>query len=467
MIQKNQRILNAVNILTDAVIILAAYVFSSWLWLDVFQANSPNMAGIDSFRRGVGPAAFLYASTMVLILAILGMYKPARVRKLGKEVMIALEANIIGILIVGTVLYLFRLQEFSRGVLGMFFLSSFGILCAKRVLLQGVLRTMREKGFNQKHVVVVGTGALARQYARSVAKEPSLGLQIDGFIGRIQEGEAEDLPLLGGFDALEELLRRPGVDEVIAAFEPDEVHHILPVISTCEKHGTKVGVIPFYNDIIPSHPTIEIIGQSKVINLRSNPLDNLGLAFLKRTFDILMSALLLVLFSPLMLAAVIGVKLSSPGPILFKQQRVGLGKRTFAMLKFRSMRINGKENSGWTTGSDPRRTRFGIFLRKFSIDELPQLINILRGDMSLVGPRPEIPYYVEQFRESIPLYMVKHQVRPGLTGWAQVNGYRGDTSIGERIRHDIWYIENWSFGLDLKIMFKTVLGAWMNNEKLS
>ncbi|MDR3051958.1 MAG: sugar transferase, partial [Oscillospiraceae bacterium] len=170
--------------------------------------------------------------------------------------------------------------------------------------------------------------------------------------------------------------------------------------------------------------------------------------------------------SPLLLVAVIGVKLSSPGPLLFKQERVGLNKRVFSMLKFRSMRVNHKESRGWTNDCDPRRTRFGSFLRKFSIDELPQLINVLRGDMSLIGPRPEVPYFVEQFRESISLYMVKHQVRPGLTGWAQVNGYRGDTSIEERIRHDIWYIENWSVALDLKILLMTILGGWINDEKV-
>ena len=466
MIRQNQRFLNAINVLSDIVIVLAAYFFASWFWLDVLQGDPLNIAGVTSLRRGFGSAAFIYATTMVLILALLGIYKPVRARRLGQEIVLVLEANVIGILFVGAILYLLRLQEFSRGVLGMFFLSSFGLLCVKRALLQNVLRNMRAKGLLQKHVVVVGTGGLARQYARSVSCEPTLGFQIDGFIGDTREGEAAELPLLGGFDALDQLLRKPGIDEVIVAFEPDEAKHILTVIAICEKNGTKVGIVPFYNDIIPSHPTIEIIGESKIINLRSNPLDNVGLAFLKRSFDILMSVLFLILFSPVMLIAVVGVKLSSPGPILFKQQRVGLNKRTFAMLKFRSMRVNTAENSGWTTSNDSRRTRFGSFLRKFSIDELPQLVNVLRGDMSLVGPRPEIPVFVEQFRESIPLYMVKHQVRPGLTGWAQVNGYRGDTSIEERIRHDIWYIENWSVRLDFKILVMTIFGAWINNEKV-
>lgn len=465
MIKKNQRLLNAINMITDAVIVLLAYLFASWFWLQVFQKDLTNIARLNLFWSGAFWASIIYAAAMALILAMLGIYKSSRVRGLKREFFIILEANILGILGVGAALYLFRLQEFSRGVLSTFFIASIGALCVKRLLMRYILRGMRRRGYNQKHVVVVGTGSLARQYASSIAKHPSFGFMITGFVGKVSEGE-EKLHILGGFNVLEDLLRTPDIDEVIIALEPHEAQHTTSVIEICEKNGTKVGIVPFYNDIIPANPTIEIIGDTKIFNLRSNPLDNIGLAFVKRGFDILVSAILLVILSPLMLAAAIGIRYSSPGPILFKQKRVGLNKRDFTMLKFRSMRMNTQEDHGWTTSDDPRRTRFGSFLRKFSIDELPQLVNVLRGDMSLIGPRPEVPHFVEEFRESIPLYMVKHQVRPGLTGWAQVNGYRGDTSIEERIRHDIWYIENWSFGLDLKIMFRSIFGAWVNDEKL-
>ena len=174
----------------------------------------------------------------------------------------------------------------------------------------------------------------------------------------------------------------------------------------------------------------------------------------------------LIVLSPLMLIIAIGVKCSGPGPILFKQIRVGYMRREFRMLKFRSMRQNDEEETGWTTEEDPRRTRFGTFIRKTSLDELPQLFNVLKGDMSLVGPRPELPHFVEQFKDTIPYYMVKHQVKPGMTGWAQVNGYRGDTSIPKRIEHDLWYIDHWSMWLDLKILFRTIFGGIINNERL-
>ena len=183
--------------------------------------------------------------------------------------------------------------------------------------------------------------------------------------------------------------------------------------------------------------------------------------------DIVGSLVLIVLSSPVMLLAAVGVKLSSPGPIIFRQKRVGLNKKPFYMYKFRSMRVNAASDTGWSTNSDPRKTRFGSFIRKFSIDELPQFFNVLKGDMSLVGPRPELPHFVDQFKEEIPLYMVKHQVRPGITGWAQVNGLRGDTSIKERIEHDVYYIENWSILLDIKILFLTLFKGFVNQEKLN
>ena len=183
--------------------------------------------------------------------------------------------------------------------------------------------------------------------------------------------------------------------------------------------------------------------------------------------DIAGSLVLIVLSSPVMLLAAVGVKLSSPGPIIFRQKRVGLNKKPFYMYKFRSMRVNAASDTGWSTNSDPRKTRFGSFIRKFSIDELPQFFNVLKGDMSLVGPRPELPHFVDQFKEEIPLYMVKHQVRPGITGWAQVNGLRGDTSIKERIEHDVYYIENWSILLDIKILFLTLFKGFVNQEKLN
>ena len=253
---------------------------------------------------------------------------------------------------------------------------------------------------------------------------------------------------------------------MVLAIPAEDNARVPGLISVCEKTGTKASIIPFYAAYLPSNPQIDDLDGLALINLRRIPLDNLGNAFLKRAEDILGSLVLILLTSPLMLIAAVGVKLSSPGPILFCQERVGRDKKVFRMYKFRSMRVNTKQQTGWSTDTDPRKTRFGALIRKCSIDELPQLFNVLRGDMSLVGPRPEIPFYVEQFKEEIPRYMVKHQVRPGITGWAQVCGFRGDTSIEKRIEHDLYYIENWNLLFDVKILLMTVFKA-VNSEKLN
>lgn len=200
--------------------------------------------------------------------------------------------------------------------------------------------------------------------------------------------------------------------------------------------------------------------------LSACPLDNIVMAMVKRLMDIAGSALAILLLSPVMLATAIGVKLSSPGPVFFVQEWVGRNRKIFKMLKFRSMCVNDRENTGWSVAADPRKTTFGRFIRKTSIDELSQLFNVLAGQMSLVGPRPEIPYHVDHFKEEIPQYLLRQKVRPGMTGWAQVNGFRGDTSIKERVRLDLWYINHWCLRLDLKILLKTAFGGFVNEEKV-
>ena len=353
-------------------------------------------------------------------------------------------------------MYVFRLEDFSRGVLGIYFLCSSTVLLAKRAAVRSLLRYARSRGYNLKHMLVIGGGTLAQRYIQSVEKRPWLGIHVDGCIR----------PENGMLTQLEKRIHGAGIDEVILALEPDELDVTRDVIRICEKCGTKVSVIPFYNDVIPTRPTIDTVGKLKLIQLRTTPLDDPLNAFAKRAFDASVSFLLLVLLSPLLLGLAIAIKLSSPGPVFFKQERIGLNKKKFVMYKFRSMRVNDTQDTAWSSQTDDRRTRVGALMRKTSLDELPQLLNTLKGDMSLVGPRPEIPYYVEQFRETVPLYMVKYQVRPGMTGWAQVNGYRGDTSIPARVEHDLWYIENWSFGLDLKILLMTAFGGMINSEKL-
>ena len=454
MIRRNQKQLNRINVFTDALLVFLSYLFASWLWLGVVTKN-PNMASLANLGNGAGLAGALYAVWTVIILGELRVYRFTRIKKLSQEIRSIALGNLIALVSAAALLYLFRLQEFSRGVLGVYYATVVAAMVGKRLAMRYTLRYVRAKGYNLKHNLVVGGGHLAKRYAETVAEDKSLGVHLAGIIPPKGDDWAQ---------WLEAQLHGDGIDEVILALEPEELGVTVQVIQLCEKSGTKVSVVPFYNDFIPTRASIDNIGSIKLIQLRTTPLDEPFNALIKRAFDIVASALALIVLSPLLAFIAAAIKLSSPGPVLFRQERVGLNKKNFTMLKFRSMRVNDAQDTAWTTNDDERRTWIGAFLRKFSLDELPQLWNVLRGDMSLVGPRPEIPFFVEQFRETVPLYMVKNQVRPGITGWAQVNGYRGDTSIPKRIEHDIWYIANWSFGLDMRILLRTAFGGMINRE---
>ena len=262
------------------------------------------------------------------------------------------------------------------------------------------------------------------------------------------------------------ILPESRLDEIAITLGLSEYYRLEEIVALCEKSGVHTKFIPDYNKIIPTKPYTEDILGLPVINIRYVPLSNTFNAMIKRIMDICGSIIGIIVASPIMLVLCALIKLTSPGPLIYRQERVGLHNQTFWMYKFRSMEIQpeAEEKKAWTVKNDPRVTAIGRFMRRTSLDELPQLFNILKGDMSLVGPRPERPFFVEKFREEIPRYMVKHQVRPGLTGWAQVNGYRGDTSIRKRIECDLYYIENWTVGLDIKIMFMTIFKGFINKN---
>ena len=458
MIKENQRLFNQLHVLSDGGLVFFSMLAAYWVRFHLFD-------GIRSvpFRY----YEYLAAAAVALCLisfGVAGLYSSYRAIRFHREAWRFLCANTLDTLILMSLLFVFRLENMSRWTLVFFFLISSFLLLCKRASMRILLRRYRSMGFNQKHVIVVGCGPTAETYLRKIRSDRNLGFQVDGYVA--DRHTWSDLPYRGPYRELEQVLDTYAPDEVVVAMAAGDESLMPRIIAACEKTGTKASVIPFYAAYIPSSPQVDNIDGLPMINLRRIPLDNLGNAFLKRAFDIAGALALIVLTSPLMLAAAVGVKLSSPGPVIFKQLRVGKNKREFYMYKFRSMRVNAREQTGWSTDADDRKTAFGSLIRKCSIDELPQFFNVLKGDMSLVGPRPEIPHFVEQFKEEIPRYMVKHQVRPGITGWAQVNGLRGDTSIRERIEHDLYYIENWNLLFDVKILLMTVFRA-VNKETLN
>lgn len=467
MLEKNQRIRAVCAGVLDAALLFAAYLLAVWLRFNYLRYFYPGGAGpaLDIARspRSVVTAA-AYAVAIVVAYALAGLYDASRLRGLWQRCQGVLVINTLAILGLGTLFYYFRVGDFSRMVVGLFYALGTLFVVLRWMCKRWLDRSRRRRGLGLRHVLLVGGGPLAAQYLLALEQNPYYGIRVDGCLCDGPTGLP--VPCLGPCAALDEYLAaHPDLDEVVAALEGNEVQKLAAVFAACDRHGMRITMVPFYNEYLPARPTIDVIGDCKLINVRQTPFDNLFNAAVKRGLDILGSLFLIVLTSPVLVAVAVGVKLSSPGPVIFKQERVGLNKRPFMMYKFRSMRVNAAQDTAWSTGDDPRRTRFGSFIRKFSLDELPQFFNVLKGDMSLVGPRPEIPYHVAHFQEEIPRYLVRQQVRPGCTGWAQIHGLRGDTDIAERIRYDIWYIENWTVALDIKIIFRTVFGGKMVNDE--
>ena len=459
MIKENQQLLNRINILSDALIIYLMIPVSFWIRFTLRQ-GVVNVTLRDYMILGL-----FYTAVQIALFYAVGLYRPYRHVRLRRELARLLLACMLGFTLLISWLSLRHMDDYSRQMLLIFFLLSVFFLSLKRFLLRQTLWRLRERGFNLKHVLLIGSGSLARTYLDKIETERNMGYHPLGYIAE-KEGDL-NIPYLGSYDVLEKVLEEKKPDEVVSAVDPAEFSHTPKIVDACEKTGCKLSAIPIYAEYLSSSQQIDDLDGIPLLAMRRLPLENLGNAFLKRTGDILLSALILIVFSPLMLVTAIGVKLSSPGPVIFAQKRIGRNKEPFMMYKFRSMRVNNAQDTAWSGSRDSRRTAFGSFIRKYSLDEFPQFWNVLKGDMSLVGPRPEIPFFVEQFKEKVPRYMLKHLVRPGITGWAQVNDLRGDTSIPKRIKYDIDYIEHWSIWLDLKILFLTVFGGkFKNSEKL-
>lgn len=462
MIRENQRFLNQVNVVTDALILLLSLPVAFWLRFDVLPNGYPTVPLMEYLKTNLWLTAL-----HLLLFAAFGLYRSFRRTPLRQELPRLWRACLISMAVLFSWLFVGWGIHYSRLTWAIFFLLSVTALTVKRILLRSLLRRFRRKGFNKKQVLLIGSGPMAQRYLRELTADPSLGYQVTGYLATSQGQLPHELPCLGAPDQLERVLAHTVPDEVVSALEVEEFRLTGSVIDACDKAGVRLSIIPFYSQYLPGEPQFDDLNGIPLMNIRRVPLDNILNAFCKRALDIVGSALLLVLTSPVMLICAIGVRLSSPGPVIFRQERVGKDKKPFYMYKFRSMRLNDAQDSAWTTQHDDRRTKFGSFLRKCSLDELPQFWNVLKGDMSLVGPRPELPHFVELFREDVPLYMVKHQVRPGITGWAQVNGFRGDTSIRGRVECDIYYIEHWSLLFDLQILFMTLFGGkFLNKEEL-
>ena len=465
MIKDNQKHFNRLHVVIDAFVIALSYILA---WLIKFEG--PFAAGSVkalSFQQYMILLIGIVPGFLILYYAF-NLYTPKRVQGRRLELANITKANTIGVFLVIGALYVLKQLDYSRAVLFIFYAINIVAETAVRNIIRYVLRDMRKKGYNQKHVILVGYSRAAEEYIDRVLQNPQWGYTIHGILDdNVEAGTTyKGIKVIGRIANLMVILPENRLDEIAITLGLNEYYRLEEIVALCEKSGVHTKFIPDYNNIIPTKPYTEDILGLPVINIRHVPLSNTFNAMVKRLMDIVGSIFGIIVASPIMLLACLLIKLTSPGPLIYKQERVGLHNKTFRMYKFRSMEVQpeSEEKKAWTTKNDPRVTGIGKLMRRTSIDELPQLFNILKGDMSLVGPRPERPFFVEKFREEIPRYMVKHQVRPGLTGWAQVNGYRGDTSIRKRIEYDLYYIENWTIGFDIKIMFLTIFKGFVNKN---
>ena len=456
--------MNRLHVVLDALIIVISYLLAHWIIFG--QAGK-----VSAYPREFYYSALYFIVPLFMLLYwMFRLYAPKRVMGRRLELGNVVKANMIGLLILTMVLYLGKeqLQHFSRPMVFLFVGINVTLDGLFRLTVKTILQRYRVKGYNQKQVLLIGYSRAAEMYIDRVLNNPAWGYQIRGILDDDAEWgmDYKGIRVIGKVDELDPILELSHLDEIAITLGLDKYSNLERIVAVCEKSGVHTKFIPDYYKIIPTKPYTEDLQGLPVIHIRYVPLSDSFNMTMKRIVDVFGALVAIVLFSPVMLIAAIGVKLSSPGPIIFKQERVGLHNRNFYMYKFRSMGVQAPkdEQKAWTVKNDPRVTPFGKFIRRTSIDELPQLFNILKGDMSLVGPRPERPLFVEKFREEIPRYMVKHQVRPGLTGWAQVNGYRGDTSISKRIEYDLYYIENWTLGLDFKIIILTFFKGFINKN---
>ena len=462
MIKENQKYLNRSQIILDLGLIVISMVIAYWARFVLLDGRIS--LAQNELLRVTGWTILVYAFSYYSK----GLYKPKRKETLFNECLDVVQAHILGIVLMMVGLYIFKFGEFSRGQLAIFFATNVMLMLLERMVVRGVLRHFRRQGYNLRHCLVIGANQISDDFIDRVEKNKHWGYRIEGVLDNwiYPVHEYRGYPVLGHIDKLVDVLTTRYYDMVIIALTSEDAEELGYVLSQCEKAGVKSCIIPYYYQYVPTKPYIDDLDGLSIIDTRRVPLENWLKASIKRAFDILFASVAIFITSPIMLFSVVMIKLTSPGPIIFHQERVGLNRQPFMMYKFRSMHVqtDEEEKAQWTTKNDPRKTKWGAFMRKTSIDELPQFFNVLKGDMSVIGPRPERPFFVEKFKEEVPRYMIKHQVRPGITGWAQVNGLRGDTSIEERINHDLYYIENWTFAFDLRIIFLTVFKGFVNKN---
>ncbi|MDO8444907.1 MAG: undecaprenyl-phosphate glucose phosphotransferase [Deltaproteobacteria bacterium] len=466
MLKKHAKFFENILFIADLIVIVLAWLFS--YYIRFYSGVMPVEKGIPSFQIYlylIAPILFIWG----FVFNAFELYRPKRLSSYIDEIFDIAKACSFSVLILVSLTFFFRQYDYSRLMFATFWAMTIVVMMVERIVFREVLRYLRRKGYNLRFAVIVGTGKTAEDIFKRIDIHPELGIKVVGFLssnpGYLQDDKKGRIPVLGTYDNIKDVIKNNKIDQIIVALSTEEHHVTIDVLKRIDDEMVDIKVIPDLWEFMTLRGGIDELDGLPIITLQDTPLYGWNIV-LKRATDIGLSIIAIIITAPVMILISVVNKRTSPGPILYKQERMGLDGKTFDMLKFRSMQVDAEAQSGavWAKENDPRRTRLGTFLRKTSLDELPQFFNVLKGDMSIVGPRPERPVFIEEFRKNIPGYMLRHKMKAGITGWAQVNGWRGNTSLEKRIECDLYYIENWSLWLDIKIMWLTVWKGLLNKN---
>jgi Undecaprenyl-phosphate glucose phosphotransferase len=459
VLKAHSRLFEHLTLAADLLLIAACWVIAYTVRFHVFPVSAT-------------PPFTDYVLQLLPILVVWGfafrafdLYRPNRLGSRVAEWLDVAKASTLGVLVLVAIMtFLFRDYAYSRLVIVLFWAESIVAVSFSRAVFRELFRFARRHGFNQRYAIVVGGGEPAAEVLRVLRRRPDVGIGVLGMLSDKRE-VPDNVRWLGGIEDVRAVLDRQQVDIVFIALPHADYSRITAVLHGIGDDPVAIHLVPDVFGLASLRGGVEEFETVPFIHLRESPLYGWN-RVLKRVFDLVGGAMALTLAAPVMLAIVVALKVTSPGPVLYRQERMGVDGRRFRMLKFRTMRVDAEAQTGpvWATPDDPRRTWLGTFLRRWSLDELPQLLNVLRGQMSLVGPRPERPSFVEEFRRRVPGYMLRHKVKAGITGWAQINGWRGNTSIERRIECDLYYIERWSLGFDLRILIQTLWYGFRNRN---
>jgi Undecaprenyl-phosphate glucose phosphotransferase len=466
MLKDNAKVFESLFWASDMVIIslswLAAYHIR--FYSGIFPLYYVEVPPLKVYLYSLLPIAIIWS----FCFKFFGLYRSKRLESIAMEVIDISKACLFSVIVLGAITLFYRQYELSRFVLIIFGFTVTVAVSMERIVLRNAFRMIRKRGFNMRYAAVVGTGKTAMEVAEKLQRYPEVGIEVVGMItGREKAGadHINGVSVLGSYEDIRTIIEEKGINHVIVALGLEEHGRILEVLNNIGSSAVDVKVVPDVYEMITLRGGVEDFDGIPFVSLQDSPLYGWNI-FAKRAMDIIISFVAIAVTAPLISLIALLTKVGSKGSVFYRQERVSIGGKRFQMLKFRSMRVDAEDETGpvWASKDDPRRTRLGAFLRKTSLDELPQLFNIIKGEMSLVGPRPERPVFIEKFRDRIPKYMLRHMMKAGLTGWAQVNGLRGDTDIRERINYDLYYIKSWSVAFDLKILLLTMWRGFSNKN---